>query len=135
MVAQGARFNLKDGNMSVKSMTIRSVWVMIVVSLATINVLAQSGRSWMGGMVFGESDTQGLVGARVELIGDPGSSRLRDKKLTADTDKDGKYSLKDIPYGDYTFRVSADGFVTYEVKLYVASDTGTTLHVKLRRLG
>lgn len=121
--------------MGVKKIISRSVLLMIVLSLATINASAQSGRSWMGGMVFGESDTQGLAGARVELIGDPASPRLRDKKLTTDTDKDGKYSLKEIPYGDYTLRVSADGFVAYEVKLYVASDTGTTLHVKLRRLG
>jgi hypothetical protein len=119
--------------MGMKNVISRSVWVMIVVSLATMTVPAQSGRSWMGGMVFGESDTQGLVGARVELIGDQGSPRLRDKKMTTDTDKDGKYSLREVPYGDYTFRVSAGGFVTYEIKLYVASDTGTTLHVKLRK--
>jgi hypothetical protein len=55
---------------------------------------------------------------------------LRD---ATDTDKDGKYSLREVPYGDYTFRVSAGGFVTYEIRLYVASDTGTTLHVKLRK--
>ena len=121
--------------MNVKRMTSRGVWVLIVLSLATINAPAQSGRSWMGGMVFGESDTQGLAGARVELIGDQASLRRRDVKLTTDTDKGGKYSLKEIPYGDYTLRVSADGFVTYEIKLYVASDAGTELHVKLRRLG
>jgi hypothetical protein len=129
------RFDLKDGNVGVNKMIGRSVRVMIVLSLTTISVPAQSGRSWMGGMVFGESDTQGLAGARVELIGDQASPRLRDKKLTADTDKDGRYSLREVPYGDYTFRVSADGFVTYEIKLYVASDTGTELHVKLRRQG
>jgi hypothetical protein len=121
--------------MGVRNVIGRSVRVMIVLSLATIIVPAQSGRSWMSGMVFDDSDTRGLVGARVELLGDPGSRRLRDTKLTTNTDKDGKYSLREVPYGDYTFRVSAGGFVTYEIKLYVASDAGTELHVKLRKQG
>jgi uncharacterized protein (DUF2249 family) len=87
----------------------------------------------MGGMVFAESDTQGFGGALVELVGDADSPRLRSKKLSTNTDKGGKYSFKEIPYGDYTFRVSAGGFATYEIKLYVAPDTGTTVHVKLRK--
>jgi hypothetical protein len=67
------------------------------------------------------------------LIGDPDNDRLRSVRLTTQTDESGKYSLKDIPYGDYTFRVSAAGYTTYEIKLYVASDALTELHVKLRK--
>jgi Cna protein B-type domain. len=94
---------------------------------------AQSGRSWMNGIVFDESDTQGISSARVELIGDPDSPRLQAIRLTTNTDERGKYSFKDVPYGDYTFRVSAAGFTPYEIKLYIASDALTELHVKLKK--
>lgn len=119
--------------MSIKNLNSRIVWLMIVLSLATIPVPSQSGRAWMSGIVFDESDTQGIGGARIELIGDPDSPRMQSKKLTTDTDKQGKYSFREVPYGDYTFRVSASGFITYEIKLYVASDVSTEIHVKLRK--
>jgi hypothetical protein len=117
--------------MSMKNRSSRTVWLMIVLSPATIPVPAQSGRAWMSGKVFNESDSEGIGSARVELIGDPDSPRMQSKKLTTNTDKEGKYSFRVVPYGDYTFRVSANGFITYEIKLYVASDVSTELHVKL----
>jgi CarboxypepD_reg-like domain len=49
------------------------------------------------------------------------------------TDPNGKYSFKDVPYGDYTFRASAPGFTAYQIKLYIASDALTELHVKLKK--
>jgi hypothetical protein len=41
--------------------------------------------------------------------------------------------ISNVPYGDYTFRVSAPGFSAYQIKLYIASDALTELHVKLRK--
>jgi hypothetical protein len=87
----------------------------------------------MGGFIFADSDTNGLRGATVELTGDQSNARLKSVHLTAKAENDGKYSLKDIPYGDYTFRVSADGYEPYEIKLYVGSDMLTQIHVRLRR--
>jgi hypothetical protein len=103
-----------------------------IILIATV-AAAQSGRSWMNGIVFDESDTNGIAGATVELVGDRDSARLRSVKLTTQTDSNGKYSFKDIPYGDYTFRVSAPGFTPYQIKLYIASDALTELHVKLKK--
>lgn len=105
----------------------------ILTAILALAEIAQSGRSWMNGIVLGESDTNGLVGASVELIGDPDSARLRSVKLTTQTDSHGKYAFKDIPYGDYAFRVTAPGFTAYQIKLYIASDALTELHVKLRK--
>ena len=105
----------------------------VLAAIIAATAAAQSGRSWMNGIVFDESDTTGLKGATVELTGDQDSDRLRSVRLTTQTDASGKYSLRDIPYGDYTFRVSAAGYTTYEIKLYVASDALTELHVKLRK--
>ena len=96
-------------------------------------VAAQSGRSWMNGFVFADSDTTGLPGATVELIGDQSNDRLRSVRLNTKTDQDGQYSIKDIPYGDYTFRVSADAYQPYEIKLYIGSDMLTQIHVRLKR--
>ena len=113
----------------IKTALVTIVLIGIIAGAAT----AQSGRSWMNGIVFDESDTNGINGATVELIGDPDSARLRSVRLTTQTDPNGKYSFNPVPYGDYTFRVSAPGFTTYQIKLYVASDTLTELHVKLRK--
>lgn len=106
--------------------------LLTILLIGTVAV-AQSGRSWMNGIVLGESDTNGIASATVELIGDPDSPRLRSVKLTTQTDSNGKYSFKDVPYGDYTFRVSAPGFTAYQIKLYIASDALTELHVRLRK--
>lgn len=119
--------------MRIKNLLRRFVWLIVALSLPIMIAAGQSGRSWMNGMVFDESDTQGIGGARVELIGDPDSFRLRAIRLTTNTDERGKYSFKDVPYGDYTFRVSAAGFTPYEIKLYIASDALTELHVKLKK--
>jgi hypothetical protein len=110
------------------------LWPMVItlsVLIGTVN--AQSGRSWMNGFVFADSDTRGLAGAEVELIGDQSNDRLRSVRLSTTSDQDGKYSIKDIPYGEYTFGISAEGYEPYEIKLYIGSDMLTQIHVRLKR--
>jgi len=105
----------------------------VVLLTLALTVPAQSGRSWMNGFIFADSDTNGLAGAAVELVGDQANDRLKSVRLSARAESDGKYSFKDIPYGDYTFRVSAEGYEPYEIKLYIGSDMLTEIHVRLRR--
>jgi len=109
--------------------------ISVVLSGFALTSFAQSGRSWMNGFIFADSDTNGLSGANVELTGDQSNARLKSVHLSTRAENDGKYSLKDIPYGEYTFRVSADGYEPYEIKLYVGSDMLTQIHVRLRRKG
>jgi len=109
--------------------------ISVVLSGLALTSFAQSGRSWMNGFIFADSDTNGLSGANVELTGDQSNARLKSVHLSTRAENDGKYSLKDIPYGEYTFRVSADGYEPYEIKLYVGSDMLTQIHVRLRRKG
>ena len=109
--------------------------ISVVLSGLALTSFAQSGRSWMSGFIFADSDTNGLSGANVELTGDQSNARLKSVHLSTRAENDGKYSLKDIPYGEYTFRVSADGYEPYEIKLYVGSDMLTQIHVRLRRKG
>src|SRR3954449_805411 len=122
-----------NGGMSMKTLPSTLLRLLLTFSILSAVAIAQSGRSWMGGFVFADSNITGLAGATVELTGDPDNARLKDVKLTTKSEEDGKYSLKDIPYGEYTFRVSADGYVPYEIKLYVGSDMLTQIHVKLRK--
>ncbi len=70
---------------------------------------AQSGRGWMKGFVVDESDVHGIPGAVVELTGDPGNPRLKDRKLMTSADDRGEYSFPEVPYGRFIFRVSAPG--------------------------
>lgn len=114
------------------SLVLRSIMPVIVISLLSGTAIAQSGRSWMSGFVFADSDTTGLAGATVELTGDQSNDRLKSVRMSTKAEANGKYSMKDIPYGDYTFRVSAEGYEPYEIKLYIGSDMLTEIHVKLR---
>jgi hypothetical protein len=120
--------------MRLKSLAARTgLLLTIIISMLAVTADAQSGRSWMNGFVFADSDTNGLAGANVELIGNQANARLKSVHLSTKAEGDGKYSLKDIPYGDYTFRVTAEGYEPYEIKLYIGSDMLTELHVRLRR--
>jgi carboxypeptidase family protein len=105
------------------------IWISIIAETAA----AQSGRSWMNGFVFADSDTRGLSGATVELTGDQNSARLRSVKLTTKSEQDGKYSVQDIPYGEYTFRVTSPEYEPYQITLYIGSDMLTQIHVRLKR--
>ena len=94
---------------------------------------AQSGRGWMEGRVVGGSSSGSLSDATVELIGDQQNPRIKDVKLTTKTDSGGNYSLKNIPYGDYTLSVSAPGYITRQIEIYIPPDTQTKLHFKLKK--
>lgn len=109
-----------------------ALFLVLFVSLTGAGT-AQSGRSWMNGFIFAASDTRGLSGATVELTGDQSSDRLRSVKLTTKSEQDGNYSLKDIPYGEYTFRVTAQDYEPYHIMLYIGSDMLTQIHVRLKR--
>lgn len=115
------------------SASLRVAGLLIALAIIPPTAAAQSGRSWMNGFVFADSDTTGLPGASVELIGDQSSERLRSVRLSAKTDQNGKYSIQEIPYGGYTLRVSSDGYEPYEISIYIGSDMLTQIHVKLKR--
>jgi hypothetical protein len=53
-----------------RSLHLRLLLLAITRSCLSGAVAAQSGRSWMNGFIFADSDTRGLPGAIVELIGD-----------------------------------------------------------------
>ena len=95
---------------------------------------AQWGRATVRGLVVDESDTRGVAGATVELIGDRASERLREVHLVVTTGEKGEYLHERVPYGRYEFRIRAPGFTTYTIPLYVASDALTELHVQLVRV-
>ena len=107
--------------------------LLLILILITATVTAQSGRSWMNGFVFAASDTRGLAGATVELIGDQNSDRLRSVRLTTKSEQDGKYAINDIPYGEYTFRVTSQDYESYQITVYIGSDMLTQIHVRLKR--
>jgi len=115
------------------SLSMRFLIPGIFLLLISSAILAQSGRGWMKGIVLGVSDSQGMSGAAVFLSGDPDNPRLRSVAFEAKTDEFGRYSFENIPYGDFAFKVSAPGFISYEIKVYIPSDAETQLHVRLRK--
>jgi hypothetical protein len=112
---------------------VKALGFVLLLALVAATVHAQRGRSWVNGIVFDESETQGISGATVELTGDPGSPAVAAVKLSTKTDEGGKYYFKDVPRGDYTFKASAPGFEPYQINLFVAADSLAALQVKLRK--
>jgi hypothetical protein len=92
---------------------------------------AQSGRGWMDGFVVRESATSAAAGATVELTAL--APRSGSGKLVAKADDRGEYKFKEIPYGDYRLRVCADGYMPYQIEIYIMPDTNTRIHVSLRK--
>ena len=110
----------------------RLLRLVVVLLLLNGGANAQSGRCVMEGFVVGESDNPGISGATVELTGNPESGGHLPKQ-TATTDAMGKYLLEDIPHGEYILRVTAQGYDTYMIDIYMLSDTTTQLHIKLKK--
>jgi hypothetical protein len=92
---------------------------------------AQSGRGWMDGFIKRERWTQPAAGATVELT--PLVPLSSAPKLVAKANDRGEYELKDIRYGEYTLRVSAEGCRPYQIELYIMPDAQTKLHVLLKK--
>jgi len=106
---------------------------LLLLTAVAATTRAQSGRCMIEGYVVGESHYDAIAGATVELIRDEEPSPRRTVKPSGMTDVKGKYSFKGVLYGDYTLRVSAPGYVPYQIKIYMLSDATTQLHVRLRR--
>lgn len=111
----------------------RAVIIAIVLAILISTATAQSGRSWMEGFVFTDSSSQGFAGATVELLGDPEYERVQSVRLSTTTSQEGKYSIRDIPYGEYIYRVTSEGYEKYEIKIYIAPDMLTQIHVRLKQ--
>ena len=94
---------------------------------------AQSGRCLLEGIVVGGDEVEHIHGATVELIGDSADAHTRGVRLTTTTGGDGRYGVKEIPYGPYTLRVSAPGYRAYRIPIYMLSDCKTQLYVRLTR--
>jgi hypothetical protein len=58
------------------SFYLRLAQLAITLSILVGAVAAQSGRSWMNGFVFADSDTKGLPDATAELIGDQSNEQI-----------------------------------------------------------
>jgi hypothetical protein len=92
---------------------------------------AQSGRGWMDGFVVLESATKAAAGAMVELTAL--APRSGSGKLSGKADERGEYKFKEIPYGDYTLRVSSEGYEPYQIEIFIMPDVQTKIHIRLKK--
>lgn len=109
------------------------IWLVLLLLCGSQSASGQSGRAFIEGYVIGDAELSGISGARVDLIGDPKGSYVRGVRLQSTTDSTGKYSITEIPHGPYTLRISAPGYVAYEIPIYMLSDTKTQLHAQLKK--
>ncbi len=96
--------------------------------------LAQSGRGVMKGYVAfeGVAYVEKQPRARVELRETTAGSR---NVYTTETGEHGSYNFESVAMGEYTLRISAPGFTTYEANLYIPSDFVCSLAVMLKVKG
>jgi hypothetical protein len=103
--------------------------------IAAVAVKAQSGISSVVGSVADFAATkQGkfvvVTGANVEIEQNVKNSP---RKFTTTTDKNGVFSFREIPYGDYVLRISAPNYRSYELKFFVESDDTEDISVLLEK--
>src|SRR5579862_6881811 len=101
------------------------------IFLISAFLLAASNPSWatvfadVHGVVHDPAHRP-IVGAHVMLLASDSSFTL-----TAETNADGEFDLRQAPLGFYTLKVSATGFATAEQSLTVASGTNPVVHIPL----
>jgi hypothetical protein len=95
---------------------------------------AQSGRSVMRGWVAfdGVAYVDKQPRAKVELCA---RKDTNPSGYTAETDEHGFYEIRVTALGECTLRISAPGFTTYEISVYIPSDFVGNLATLLKRDG
>ena len=106
-----------------------------ILSIAVCSAWAQSGRGTMRGWVafedVGRNDvTIQDLHAHIELL----SMSQHDRPLySADTDEIGAYRIEKVQAGEFILRISAPGYVTYEIEIYIPSDFECNLATFLKK--
>jgi hypothetical protein len=93
---------------------------------------AQSGRSVMKGYVSFENVAyvEKQPQAKVELCSD---AKRKTCAVAVGTDEHGLYEINPAPLGEWWLRISAPGFITYQISTYLPSDFIGNLAVRLKR--
>ncbi len=106
--------------------------LLVALLLCAGTAAAQSGSSVMRGYVAFQDiaylDKQPR--ARVELCTGPKGEGC---SVKTETDEHGHYAISPAPLGEWWLRISAPGFVTYEINIYLPSDFVGNLAVMLKR--
>jgi hypothetical protein len=121
-------------HLSAKTVKVATPLMLLLVTLLLFDgaASAQSGRAVMKGYVAFENiayvDKQPR--ARVQLCA---GARGKNCGATTETDEHGLFAISPAPLGEWWFRISAPGFVTYEINIYLPSDFIGNLAVMLKR--
>ena len=112
--------------------TLAVTGLLVTLLLCAGTAAAQSGSSVMRGYVAFQDiaylDKQPR--ARVELCTGPKGEGC---SMKTETDEHGHYAFSPAPLGEWWLRISAPGFVTYEINIYLPSDFIGNLAVMLKR--
>lgn len=115
------------------SKTLKLSVSLLVTFLCCGLATAQSGRSVMKGYVAFENiayvDKQPR--AKVELCAEPNGKHCG---ANTETDEHGFYEMNSAALGELWLRISASGFETYEIRIYLPSDFIGNLAVLMKRV-
>ena len=108
-----------------RSYSFRICIYLLLVSCGLIGSVFASIFGTVRGIVH-DAQHRPIAGAHLQL-----QARHFDWKREAVTDDEGKFQLDAVPAGDYTVRVSHDGFREYSANLSVAPDSAPLRHFPL----
>lgn len=105
-----------------------------IVLLCGVAASAQSGRALMKGYVAFKdiAYVAKQPRARVELCSSQNSKKC---EVAVETDEHGLFEINPAPLGEWWLRISAPGFVTYEINIYLPSDFIGNLAVLMKSAG
>jgi hypothetical protein len=106
--------------------------LLVALFLCSGAAFAQSGSAVMKGYVAFENvayvDKQ--PSAKVELCSEPNGKQCG---ANTKTGEHGSFEINPAPLGEWWLRITAPGFVTYEIKIYLPSDFIGNLAVMMKR--
>lgn len=101
---------------------------------ATIS-FAQSGKGYLKGFVkCGKIGNDGCVVANAKIVLRPIENWSKSTQdVVSETDKDGYFSTS-ASFGEYELIISAEGFQTYQAKIYIPSSKNLEWAVRLHKV-
>ena len=103
-----------------------SIWCCVLLMFCFAVTVSASVFGDVSGTVV-DPQQRPIAAAKVSLV-----SRTSSFSRTADTDRDGGFSFRAVPIGEYTVTVESSGFSKSTLALIVLSDRTTALSVRLK---
>ncbi|MDR2382361.1 MAG: TonB-dependent receptor family protein [Prevotellaceae bacterium] len=96
--------------------------VFVIQMFLCINFVCAANDGLINGRIIDSKSKEALEGATVMIKGENAS---KDVTLGINTDRNGRFTIKNIPYGNYILSVSSVGYKTFEQEIALTANVKT----------